>query len=63
MLPPPPGSTRLGQGDGSGVWVLRNGQPQRGRAAPGATDGTIMVLQSDGLKEGDHVILSQRGIR
>ena len=63
IMPRPPGQARMGSGDGSGVWVLRDGQPLRLRATPGATDGTRIVLQSAELKEGDLVILSQRETR
>ena len=47
--------------DGSGVWVLRGGQPVRVAITAGASDGTNIVARSDDLKEGDEIILSQRG--
>lgn len=47
--------------DGSGVWVLRGGQPVRVAITSGASDGTNIVVRSEDLVEGDEVILSQRG--
>lgn len=57
----PPGTTAArGKVDGSGVWVLRGGEPVRVKITPGATDGTSIVVTSDELQEGDEVILAQR---
>ena len=63
IMPAPPGrggGNRATQADGSGVWVLRSGQPERIRATPGASDGSNIVVTSKDLKAGDQVILSQR---
>ncbi|WP_233352303.1 efflux RND transporter periplasmic adaptor subunit [Pseudogemmobacter humi] len=65
IMPSPPGRDRprTATGDGSGVWVLRGGQPVRVRATPGATDGSNIVVTSEELREGDQVIISQREAR
>ncbi|WP_232831335.1 efflux RND transporter periplasmic adaptor subunit [Pseudogemmobacter bohemicus] len=63
LMPPPPGASRPGVGDGSGVWVLRDKVPLRVRATPGATDGTSIVVTSEELRVDDQVILSQRDAR
>lgn len=64
IMPASPGrGSRGSSADGSGVWVLRGGQPERVRATPGATDGNNIVVKSEDLKAGDEVILSQREAR
>ncbi|WP_370584926.1 efflux RND transporter periplasmic adaptor subunit [Paracoccus sp. IB05] len=63
LMPARRGAARSGTGDGSGVWVLRDGLPVRLRAVPGATDGTSIVVTSEDLRDGDQVILSQRDVR
>lgn len=62
IMPGPPGrgGTRGASADGSGVWVLRGGQPERLRATPGASDGSNIAVRSEELQPGDQVILSQR---
>jgi len=57
----PSRSGSAGRVDGSGVYVLRDGQPVRVKVTPGATDGSRIAVTSDALQEGDEVILSQSG--
>lgn len=51
---------RGGGGDGSSLWVLRGGTPERVSVDSGAADGSRIVVRSDALSEGDAVITSQR---
>ncbi|MBN8527156.1 MAG: hypothetical protein J0M02_17630 [Planctomycetes bacterium] len=46
--------------DGSSLWVLRDGKPERVAITPGSSDGRVMAVTSDALKEGDLVITDQR---
>jgi HlyD family secretion protein len=45
--------------DGSSIWVLRDGQPVKVTITPGASDGQVMAVTADDLKEGDEVITDQ----
>ena len=47
--------------DGSSLWILRDGQPVKVSVTPGASDGRMIAVASDDLKEGDLVITDQRG--
>jgi len=46
--------------DGTSVWVLRAGQPVKVTIAPGASDGRMMGVTSQDLKDDDAVITDQR---
>lgn len=61
LIMPARPSDQAARVDGSGVWVLKGGVPQRVQITPGASDGTSIVARSEALAEGDEVILSQRG--
>lgn len=65
IMPGRPGDNRArpGRVDGSGLWVLRGGQPVRVSVTPGASDGSNIVVTSEDLTEDDAVILSQREAR
>lgn len=47
--------------DGTSIWLLREGRPQRVRVTPGASDGSRIAITTDEVRQGDRVILSQRG--
>lgn len=60
ILPRRPNTQRQ-KVDGSSLWVLRNGAPVKVAVTPGASDGRMIAVASDDLKEGDFVITDQRG--
>jgi hypothetical protein len=43
--------------DGHGVWILRNGTPQRIPATIGISDGNFTEITPDGLKEGQEILV------
>ena len=49
-----------GRADGSGIWVLRDGQPERVSVTPGPSDGGMITVTSDALRAEDRVIVGQR---
>ena len=60
IFPARPGSGPRQKVDGSSLWVLRDGKPERVAITPGSSDGRVMAVTSDALKEGDLVITDQR---
>ena len=59
LIMPSRGSERQ-KVDGTSVWVLRGGQPVKVTMTAGASDGRILGVSSDDLKDGDAVITDQR---
>ncbi len=61
LIMPSPSRPQAGAVDGTSIWVLRAGRPQRVRVTPGASDGSRIAITTDELRQGDRVILGQRG--
>lgn len=53
-----PSLTR-GSSGGRSVWILRDGVPVELPVQPGVTDGRMTAIATDGLAEGDQVIIDQ----
>ncbi len=62
ILPSRPSTARQ-KVDGSSLWVLRDGVPVKVAVTPGSSDGRMIAVTSDELKDGDAVITDQTEVR
>lgn len=62
LIPSRPSGARQ-RVDGSSLWVLRDGAPVRVAITPGASDGRMMAVSSEELKDDDLVIIDQTEAR